>query len=184
MPDEGLLWLLARLRERGVVPGDCLFKLSVFAGQASPAGARVAEQLGADTFNPLADLTLPMLSALRAAIRILMDVYLCLVNAMGGFVRLYEAAEIARIAAPCYFKFEPGPSEEEVYAPWNTPAYHAAMIRERVRKPPWRWSSSGARTRRSAARRPGGRPAVPALIRRRVSTSRGAAPPPRCAPGR
>jgi hypothetical protein len=131
--DEGLLWLLGELRQRSVIPSDCIFKLSVFAGHANPAGARVAEQLGADTFNPLADLTVPMLAAIRSAIGIPMDVYLCLVQAMGGFVRFYEAAEIARVAAPCYFKFEPGPSEAEIYAPWNPPAFHEAQIRERVR---------------------------------------------------
>lgn len=131
--DEGLLWLLNELRQQGVVPADSIFKLSVFAGQANPAGARVAQQLGADTFNPLADLSLAMLSAVRSAITIPMDVYLCLVQAMGGFVRFYEAAEIARVASPCYFKFEPGTSEAQIYAPWNTPEYHDAMILERVR---------------------------------------------------
>ncbi len=131
--DEGALWLMDQLREREVIPPDSIFKLSVFAGQANPAGARIAEMLGADTFNPLADLTLPMLSAIRSAIRIPLDVYLCLVNSMGGFVRFYEAAEIARIAAPCYFKIEPGPSEAEIYAPWNPPSFHDDMIRERVR---------------------------------------------------
>ncbi|WP_022949251.1 hypothetical protein [Methylohalobius crimeensis] len=131
--DEGVLWLASQLRQQAILPEDIIFKLSVFAGQANPAGARVAEQLGADTFNPLADLTLPMLSAIRSSIQIPMDVYLCLVNAMGGFVRFYEAAEIARITAPCYFKIEPGPSEEVVYAPWNPPSYHDDMIRERVR---------------------------------------------------
>jgi len=131
--DEGVLWLVTELRRRGVIPADVVFKLSVFAGQANPAGARVAEQLGADTLNPLADLTLPMLSAIRSSIRIPIDVYLCLVNSMGGFVRFYEAAEIARIASPCYFKIEPGPAEETLYAPWNPPAYHDDMMRERVR---------------------------------------------------
>ncbi|MGD2132294.1 MAG: hypothetical protein PVI23_05835 [Maricaulaceae bacterium] len=131
--DEGVLWLVSQLREKGVIPDDVIFKLSVFAGQANPAGARVAEQLGANTFNPLADLTLPMLSAIRGSIQIPMDVYLCLVNAMGGFVRFYEAAEIARVAAPCYFKIEPGPSEEVIYAPWNPQSFHDEMIRDRVR---------------------------------------------------
>jgi len=110
-----------------------VFELSVFAGQANPAGARVAQALGADTFNPLADLSLDMLAAIRASISIPMDIYLCLVNAMGGFVRFYEAAEIARVAAPCYFKIEPGTSEADIYAPWNPPAFHDNMIRERVR---------------------------------------------------
>lgn len=131
--DEGVLWLVNQLRQKGVIPEDVIFKLSVFAGQANPAGARVAQQLGADTFNPLADLTLPMLSAIRSSIEIPMDIYLCLVNSMGGFVRFYEAAEIARIAAPCYFKIEPGPSEEVIYAPWNSAGYHDEMMRERVR---------------------------------------------------
>jgi hypothetical protein len=131
--DEGMLWLASQLRDRGVIPDDVIFKLSVFAGQANPAGARVAEQLGANTFNPLADLDLAMLSAIRSSIRIPMDIYLCLVSSMGGFVRFYEAAEIARITSPCYFKIEPGPSEEVIYAPWNPPAYHDQMIIERVR---------------------------------------------------
>jgi hypothetical protein len=131
--DEGVLWLVNQLRQKQVIPEDVIVKLSVFAGQANPAGARVAQQLGANTFNPLADLTLPMLSAIRSSIDIPMDIYLCLVNSMGGFVRFYEAAEIARIAAPCYFKIEPGPSEETIYAPWNPASYHDEMIRERVR---------------------------------------------------
>jgi hypothetical protein len=131
--DEGVLWLASELRRKSVIPAETRFKLSVFAGQANPAGARVAETLGADTFNPLADLTPPMLSAIRSAIEIPMDVYLCLVNSMGGFARFYEAAEIARVAAPCYFKIEPGPSEEAIYAPWNPQSLHDDMIRERMR---------------------------------------------------
>lgn len=131
--DEGLLWLVTQLKQKGVIPADVIFKLSVFAGQANPAGAKVAQSLGANTLNPLADLDLPMLSAIRSSIDIPMDIYLCLVNSMGGFVRFYEAAEIARITAPCYFKFEPGPSESQLYAPWNPPEYHDNMIKERVR---------------------------------------------------
>lgn len=131
--DEGLLWLAHSLRGHGVIPEDVVLKLSVFAGQANPAGALVAQRLGADTFNPLADLTLSMLAAIRSAISIPMDIYLCLVNAMGGFVRFYEAAEIARIASPCYFKIEPGTSEADIYAPWNPPAFHDELVRERVR---------------------------------------------------
>jgi hypothetical protein len=130
--DEGVLWLVNQLRQKGVIPEDVIFKLSVFAGQANPAGAQVAQSLGANTFNPLADLSPAMLSAIRSSIEIPMDIYLCLVNSMGGFVRFYEAAEIARIAAPCYFKIEPGPSEEEMYAPWNPASYHDEMIRDRV----------------------------------------------------
>lgn len=133
VPDEGLLSLVSQLREKSVIPAETIFKLSVFAGHANPAGAKIAEQLGANSFNPLADLTLPMLSSIRSAIQIPMDIYLCLVNQMGGFVRFYEAAEIARLCSPCYFKIEPGPSEEIIYAPWNSPQFHDEQIRERIR---------------------------------------------------
>jgi len=131
--DEGLLWLLDRMRREGKLPSRTVLKLSVFAGHANAAGARVMQELGADSINPLADLTLPMLAAIRAVLRIPMDVYVILVRAMGGFNRFYEAAEIARVCAPCYFKFEPGESESEIYAPWNDEAYHDALIRQKVR---------------------------------------------------
>ncbi len=131
--DEGLLWLLVQMRENGDRPEDCIFKGSVFAGHANAAGARVLESLGANTFNPLADLTLPMLASIRSAVRIPMDVYVSIVDAMGGVNRFWEAAEIARVCAPCYFKFEPGASEDTVYKPWVSPEFHNFFSREKVR---------------------------------------------------
>lgn len=131
--DEGLLWLLAEMRAKGDLPRDCIFKVSVFAGHANAAGAKVLESLGANTFNPLADLTLPMLAGIRGAVKIPMDVYLSIVDAMGGFNRFWEAAEIARVCAPCYFKFEPGAAEDAVYKPWVTPEFHQFFTREKVR---------------------------------------------------
>jgi len=132
-PDEGMMLLYDDLRKRGAIPAETVFKVSVFAGHASAAGARLLERIGASSFNPLADVTLPMLASIRAAIKIPMDVYIILVNAMGGFNRFYEAADIARICSPCYFKFEPGPSEDEIYRPWNTEDYNRHMVREKVR---------------------------------------------------
>ena len=131
--DEGLMWLVNNLRDKGVIPKDVIFKVSVFAGHANPAGAKVIESLGANSFNPLADLTLPMLSGIRSAVKLPLDIYMSIVNAMGGFARFYEAEEIARICSPCYFKIEPGFSEDEIYAPWNSKEYHANQIKERVR---------------------------------------------------
>lgn len=133
VPDEGMLRVYHGLREKGFIPKETVFKVSVFAGHGSPAGARLLEELGANSFNPLADLTLPMLGAIRQAVRIPMDVYIILVEAMGGFNRFYEAGEIARVSSPCYFKFEPGPSEEAVYAPWNSEEYHTRLVKEKVR---------------------------------------------------
>jgi len=131
--DEGILRLVNHFRTKGVFPSDVIFKVSVFAGHANAAGACLLEELGANSFNPVADLTVEMLAAIRKAIKIPMDVYVCLVAAMGGFNRFYEAAEIARVCSPCYFKFEPGPSEDEIYAPWRTEAEHSHLVREKVR---------------------------------------------------
>ncbi len=132
--DEGLLWAVSKLREQGTIPKDVIFKVSVFAGHGSPAGVKVLESLGANTVNPLADLTLPMLASLRSVIDIPMDVYAALVDAMGGFHRFIESAEIARICAPVYFKFEPGKSEGDIYKSWVDPKYHEFLVREKVKQ--------------------------------------------------
>ena len=132
--DESLLMILGQWREKGIIPKDVVFKVSVFAGHGSPAGARMLKDMGADTFNPLADLTLPMLASIRGAVNIPVDVYVSLVDAMGGFYRFSEAAEIARIAAPVYFKFEPGRSEGEIYKTWVEPGYKSFLVREKIRQ--------------------------------------------------
>lgn len=132
--DEGLLTVLAEMREQGIIPKDVIFKVSVFAGHGSPASARLLKNLGANTFNPLADLTLPMLASIRKVVDMPLDVYLALVDGMGGFYRFSEAAEIARICAPVYFKFEPGKSEGDIYKTWVEPDYKSFLAREKVRQ--------------------------------------------------
>jgi hypothetical protein len=47
--------------------------------------------------------------------------------------RAYEAPEIARVASPCYFKFEPGASEQEIYKPWVTETWHQELVRQKVK---------------------------------------------------
>jgi len=116
---EGGMWALNKLREAGHIPKDVVFKVSIFTGHANPAGAKVLEMLGANTFNPVGDLTLPQLAALRKAVRIPMDLHVWLFDAWGGFNRIYEAPEMARTCSPCYFKIEPGPSVGAMYKPWG-----------------------------------------------------------------
>jgi hypothetical protein len=131
--DEGLLRLLCQMRQGGDLPRDTKFKVSVFAGHGSAAGALLLEEIGADTFNPLADLTLPMIASIRSAVRIPLDLYVSLVDAMGGFNRSWEAAEMARISAPCYFKIEPGVSEAALYKPYIRDDFHRFLVREKVK---------------------------------------------------
>ena len=131
--DEGLLHMLCSMRAAGDIPKETKFKVSVFAGHGSAAGAKLLEELGADTFNPLADLTLPMIASIRKAVHIPLDLYVSLVDAMGGFNRSWEACEIARVAAPCYFKIEPGVSEAALYKPYVRDDFHQYLVREKVK---------------------------------------------------
>ena len=116
---EGGLHALNELRKAGHIPREVVFKLSIFAGHANPAGAKVLEMLGADTFNPVGDLTLPQLAAIRSAVKMPLDLHIWLFDAWGGFNRIYEAPEMTRICSPCYFKIEPGPSVGGLYKPWG-----------------------------------------------------------------
>jgi len=131
--DEGLLWLLNQMRKAGDIPRDVVFKVSIFAGHANPAGAKVLETLGANTFNPVADLTLPMLAAIRKAVDIPIDVHVYLFDSFGGFNRIWETPEITRVTAPCYFKIEPGASVGALYKPWVSPESLAFLAREKVK---------------------------------------------------
>ena len=131
--DEGVLSILKRMRDEGLVPPETVFKCSVFAGHCSPAGARLVQSLGANTFNPSSDVSLPILAAIRKAVSIPVDVYVAVVDSMGGEFRVMETPEIARVASPCYFKIEPGKSEPDIYKPWVTEDWHARFVREKVK---------------------------------------------------
>jgi hypothetical protein len=131
--DEGVLLILNKMRAEGLLPKETIFKFSVFGGYCSAAGAKVVESMGVNSLNPSSDVSLPILGGIRAAIDIPLDVYLIIVDSFGGMFRAYEAPEIARIASPCYFKFEPGTSEGDIYKPWVSESWHADFIREKVR---------------------------------------------------
>ncbi len=131
--DEGLLWLLNEMRKAGDIPEDVVFKMSIFAGHANAAGARVLEMLGADTFNPVADLTLPMLASIRKAVDIPIDVHVVIFDSYGGLNRIWETPEITRVCAPCYYKIEPGTSAGSLYKPYTNPEHLAFLAREKVK---------------------------------------------------
>ena len=83
--------------------------------------------------NPISDVSLPILGGIRKAVDITLDVYIIIVDSFGGMFRAYETPEIDRVASPCYFKFEPGTSEGDIYKPWMTEEFHANFIREKVK---------------------------------------------------
>ena len=126
--------MVSELRDKGVLLKDTVFKVSIFAGHANPAGARLLERLGANTFNPVVDLTLPMLAAIRKVVKIPLDLHVYLFDSFGGQNRMWETPELARVAAPCYFKIEPGPSVGTLYKPWVGPDALAYLAREKVKQ--------------------------------------------------
>jgi hypothetical protein len=131
--DEGVLFILNKMRAEGVIPAETIFKFSVFGGYCSPAGAKVIESMGVNSFNPLSDVSLPILGAIRKSVEIPLDVYVIIVDAFGGMYRAYEAPEIARVSAPVYFKIEPGTSEGDIYKPWAFESFHQDLVREKVK---------------------------------------------------
>jgi hypothetical protein len=120
--DEGELWLLNEMKKNGDIPEDVIFKVSIYAGHANPAGGKVLEMLGAGTFNPVSDLTLPQFAAIRQVVDIPLDVHIIITESFGGYMRFYDAPELTRVCSPCYFKIEPGPAcaatGAALYKPW------------------------------------------------------------------
>lgn len=135
--DEGLLWLLNEMKKQGDLPSDVIFKVSIYAGHASAAGAKVLQALGASTFNPTADLNLAQLASIRQAVDIPLDLHIYLTESFGGYNRFYDGPEMARVCAPCYFKIEPGPAcaagPGALYKPWVSPHMLADWAREKVK---------------------------------------------------
>ncbi|HAA46942.1 MAG TPA: hypothetical protein DCE03_00380 [Synergistaceae bacterium] len=131
--DEGALMILNKMREEGFIPKETTFKWSVFGGYCNPAGAKFLEGAGVNSMNPLSDVSLPILSSIRKAVDMPLDVYMIIVDAFGGMYRAYEAPEIVRVASPVYFKVEPGTAEADIYKPWVTECWHDDFVRMKVR---------------------------------------------------
>lgn len=102
--DEGCLWALNEFRKAGELPSDCHFKLSAHAGHGNPCSAKLLESIGADSLNPVRDIQLQMLAAMRQAIDIPIDIHTENPKSTGGFIRHYEVPEMIRVAAPLYLK--------------------------------------------------------------------------------
>jgi hypothetical protein len=102
--DEGLLFVLNEARKKGFIPSDCHFKISAHSGHGNPCSAKVLEMLGANSINPVRDIQLQMLSSMRAAVDIPIDIHTENPKSSGGFIRHYEVPEFIRVASPVYLK--------------------------------------------------------------------------------
>ncbi len=102
--DEGSLWLFNEMRKQGEIPSDCRFKVSAHCGHGNPCSVKLLETIGADSVNPIRDIQLQMLAAMRQAVDIPLDVHTENPASSGGFIRHYEVPEMIRVAAPIYLK--------------------------------------------------------------------------------
>ncbi|MFF4948144.1 peptidase [Streptomyces chattanoogensis] len=126
--DEGLLAVLGRLRAAGKIPEDTHLKVSAHCGLGNGAAAQVLEGLGADSLNPVRELTLPMIAALRQAVEIPLDVHVDNTRTSGGFIRTYEAPDFVRVASPVYLKT--GSSALAGHSTRATPQQTEDMLRQ------------------------------------------------------
>jgi len=126
--DEGLLWVVSNLRKDGLLPKDTKFKLSIHCGHGNPASIKVLADLGADSINPVADLQLPMIAAIRESVDIPIDLFISMPKADGGFVRIPEAPEMSRVCSPVYLKC--GPSEITTHGVPTTERECRAFVKE------------------------------------------------------
>ncbi len=132
--DLGVLDLFREARVAGLLPDDMQAKVSVMLPAANPAAARVLERLGASTINLPTDLTLPQISAIRAAVDVPLDVYVEAPDNLGGFVRHHEIPELIRVASPVYVKFGLRNAPDVYPAGTHIEATTVALGRERVRR--------------------------------------------------
>jgi hypothetical protein len=127
--DEGLLWVLDQMRKHGELSSSLKFKISAHCGHGNPCSAKLLESLGANSINPVRDLQLPMLSALRAAINIPIDLHTENPASSGGFIRHYEVPEMIRVTAPLYLKT--GGSVAKTHG-WDTTSAEAKQRAKQV----------------------------------------------------
>lgn len=132
--DVGLLAAFDAARKGGFLPSDMQAKMSVAFPIANPSTARVLEGLGANTLNLVTDLSLAQISAIRTAVDAPIDFYIESPDNLGGFVRLYELAELIRVAAPVYAKFGLRNAPNLYPSGTHVEATAIALSRERVRR--------------------------------------------------
>ncbi len=115
MYDEGLLLIALKMRKEGKLPSDTKFKISANVSVANAAAVKFwFDLLGPqDEINPVRDLTLPMIAAMRQVTDRPLDIH---VFHRTTVARTMEAPEIVRVGSPVYLKnarFGPGLGVED-----------------------------------------------------------------------
>lgn len=102
--DEGLLFILNKMRLMDEIPKNTHFKVSAHMGHGNPASALMLQEIGANSINPVRDLQINMLSSIRQTIDVPLDIHTENPKSSGGFIRHYEVPNIIKVSAPVYLK--------------------------------------------------------------------------------
>jgi len=117
--DLGMLTICTKLRHDKLIPPETTFKISANVSISNPLELKFWVEKGElepnDSLNPIRDMTLPMLAAMRAVTAQPLDIH-----AYWGtsIARTLDTPEIVRVAAPVYFKvslFGPGVAVEDKF---------------------------------------------------------------------
>lgn len=88
----------------GELPNNLHFKLSAHAGHANPASAKLLQENGLNSLNPVRDLQIPMIAAIRNSVDMAIDLHTENPKSTGGFIRHYEVPDFIKVASPVYLK--------------------------------------------------------------------------------
>lgn len=102
--DEGLLFLLGKMKKDGLIPSNVALKISVHCGHGNPFSLHLLEQQGATSVNVVGDLELPMIASCREAVNIPIDIHTDTPKSSGGFIRTYDVPDLIRIGSPIFLK--------------------------------------------------------------------------------
>lgn len=132
--DLGVLELLGRLKQDGVLPADLVLKTSVLMPLPNAATGAVYERVGATSLNVSTDLDLATLGEIRAATTAPIDMYVEVPDDQGGSVRFYDVPDVVRVAAPVYLKMGLRNAPNIYPVGEHLAATAEALGRERVRR--------------------------------------------------
>lgn len=132
--DLGVLELLGRMKLEGTLPADLVLKTSVLMPLGNGPTAALYERVGATSLNISTDLTIGQIAEIRAATTAPIDMYVEVPDDQGGSVRMYEAAEVVRVAAPVYLKLGVRNAPNIYPAGQHVAALAESLGRERVRR--------------------------------------------------
>ncbi|MDQ4053899.1 MAG: U32 family peptidase [Actinomycetota bacterium] len=132
--DLGVLELLGRMKAEGTLPVDLVLKTSVLMPLGNGPTAALYERVGATSLNISTDLTVAQIAEIRAATTAPIDMYVEVPDDQGGSVRMYEVAEVVRVAAPVYLKLGVRNAPNIYPAGQHVAAMAENLGRERVRR--------------------------------------------------